>query len=38
MGKYRIDVSAEWSTVAPYEHMMEHCATVGPEYVREPYC
>lgn len=39
MGRYRIDVPIEtYSVVEPYDHMNEHCASVWPEYTREPGC
>ena len=37
LGKYRIDLP-DYSTLAPYEHMSETCATLAPEYAREPGC
>ena len=38
LGKYRIDVSHEWSTIAPYEHMNENCSSINPLYIRPEGC
>ena len=38
LGKYRMDISKEWSTVKPYSHMMEHCPTTAPDYFRPEGC
>lgn len=38
LGKYRIDISKEWSTVKPYAHMNEHCPTIAPLYNRPEGC
>ena len=38
IGKYRIDITHEWSTVKPYAHMNEHCPSTGPEYFRPEGC
>ena len=28
IGKYRLDVSGEWNTIAPYSHMNERCPSL----------
>lgn len=38
LGKYRIDITREYSIIAPYEHMNESCPTVNPDYFRPDGC
>ena len=38
MGKYRIDLTHEWSSITPYAHMNEKCPSVGPTYFRPEGC
>jgi len=38
IGKYRIDVSSDWSIVEPYANMNEHCPTSNPDYFRPEGC
>lgn len=37
LGKYRM-VLPDYGTLAPYEHMAEHCPSVAPEYFRPDGC
>lgn len=38
IGKYRIDVSQDWSLIEPYPHMNEKCPSINPEYIRPEGC
>lgn len=38
IGKYRIDITKEYSVIAPYDHMNESCPTVNPDYFRPDGC
>ena len=38
IGKYRIDITREWSVVKPYSHMNESCPSLPPLYVRPEGC
>jgi len=37
LGKYRMTLPG-YSTIEPYEHMNEHCKSLGPDYVRPEGC
>jgi hypothetical protein len=38
IGKYRVDITHEWSSVKTYAHMNEHCGSINPDYLRQPGC
>lgn len=38
IGKYRIDVTKELSTITPYAHMNEHCPSMLPDFFRPEGC
>ena len=38
IGKYRIDITKEYSVIKPYSHMNESCPTVNPDYIRPDGC
>ena len=37
LGKYRLTLPG-YSTIDPYQHMNEHCESIGPDYVRPKGC
>jgi hypothetical protein len=37
LGKYRLDLN-DYSTIEPYTHMNEHCASLAPDYIRPEGC
>jgi hypothetical protein len=37
LGKYRM-LYPQYSSVAPYEHMNEHCPSISPDYLRVEGC
>jgi hypothetical protein len=37
LGKYRMELN-NYSTIEPYSHMNEHCASIGPDYIRPEGC
>ena len=37
MGRYRMTFPG-FNTIAPYDHMAEHCEGVAPDYIRNPGC
>lgn len=38
IGKYRVDISHDYSIIEPYANMNEHCPTVNPDYFRPQGC
>lgn len=38
LGKYRIDLGAEYSTIEPYDHMDERCPSIAPNFPRPDGC
>lgn len=37
LGKYRLELN-DYSTIEPYTHMNEHCASLAPDYIRPEGC
>ena len=38
IGKYRIDVRDNWSSITPYSHMNERCPSMLPDFYRPEGC
>jgi hypothetical protein len=38
LGKYRVDLGEEYSSISPYAHMDENCPSIAPEFYRPQGC
>jgi len=38
IGKYRVDLGTDYSSIEPYEHMAERCPSVAPHFARPDGC
>jgi hypothetical protein len=38
LGKYQLELPAEFGTIEPYSHMNERCPSEGPDYFKPAYC